>query len=86
MSKCEFSFQTEETVEDVKNKIKIEIEKNGGSISFTESEGTFTISIPFMGAIRGGILFGDNTIYIKIDDKPFAVTCDKIKREIGLFI
>jgi hypothetical protein len=85
MSKCNFSISFSGTAEQVYNKAKAAVEKQGGSFSGDASSGSFSINV--FGAISGSYSVSGNQLNIVIEDKPMMIPCGAIenvlKSQIG---
>ena len=76
MSKCNFSISFSGTAEQVYNKAKAAVEKQGGSFSGNASSGSFSINV--FGAISGSYSVSGNQLNIVIEDKPMMIPCGAI--------
>jgi hypothetical protein len=85
MSKCNFSISFTGTPEDVYNKAKAAVEKQGGTFDGDSSGGNFSISV--FGTISGSYSVSGNQLNITIEDKPIMIPCAAIenvlKSQIG---
>ena len=85
MSKCNFSISFSGTAEQVYNKAKAAVEKQGGSFSGNADSGSFSINV--FGAISGSYSISGNQLNIVIEDKPMMIPCGAIenvlKSQIG---
>jgi len=85
MSKCNFSVSFSGTPEEVYNKAKAAVEKQGGTFSGNASGGNFSINV--FGTIRGRYSVSGNQLNIDIEDKPMMIPCGAIenvlKSQIG---
>jgi hypothetical protein len=77
MSKCNFSIPFSGSPEDVFNKAKAAVEKQGGNFSGDSSEGNFSINV--FGAITGSYSVSGNQLNITIEDKPMMIPCGAIE-------
>jgi hypothetical protein len=84
MADCNFEFQLNGTIEEIKTKIVSGIEKNNGEIEFTNDEGKFTIKHP-LATIGGTISVSETNLSIRITEKPVFVPCEMIKTEVEKF-
>lgn len=85
MSKCNFSISFSGTPEEVYNKAKAAVEKQGGSFNGDAGSGSFSINV--FGAISGSYSVSGNQLNIVIEDKPMMIPCSAIenvlKSQIG---
>lgn len=85
MSKCNFSISFSGTPDEVFNKAKTAVEKQGGSFSGDQSGGSFQINV--FGNITGNYSVSGNQLEIVIEDKPMMIPCSAIenvlKSQIG---
>lgn len=77
MSKCNFSIPFSGSPEDVFNKAKSAVEKQGGNFSGDSSGGNFSINV--FGAITGSYSVSGNQLNITIEDKPMMIPCGAIE-------
>lgn len=77
MSKCNFSFAFSGSGEDVFNKARTAIERQGGSFQGDASTGSFSINV--FGTISGSYTVSGNQINITIEDKPMMIPCSAIE-------
>jgi hypothetical protein len=77
MSKCNFSIPFSGSPEDVFNKAKAAVEKQGGNFSGDSSGGNFSINV--FGAITGSYTVEGNQLNIVIEDKPMMIPCGAIE-------
>ena len=85
MSKCNFSISFTGTPEEVYQKAKTAVEKQGGSFEGDSKSGIFSISV--FGTISGSYSVNGNQLEIVIEDKPIMIPCAAIenvlKSQIG---
>ena len=85
MSKCNFSIPFSGSPEQVYNKAKAAVEKQGGSFTGDSSGGSFSINV--FGAISGSYTVSGQMLEISIEDKPMMIPCGAIenvlKSQIG---
>jgi hypothetical protein len=85
MAKCNFSIAFTGSPDDVFNKAKAAVEKQGGSFSGNNSSGNFSINV--FGTISGSYTISGQTLQISIEDKPMMIPCSAIenvlKSQIG---
>jgi hypothetical protein len=85
MAKCNFSISFSGTPEEVYNKAKAAVEKQGGSFNGDANSGNFSISV--FGTISGSYVVSGNQLNISIEDKPMMIPCSAIenvlKSQIG---
>jgi hypothetical protein len=77
MSKCNFSINFSGTPEEVYNKAKAAVEKQGGSFTGDANSGSFNINV--FGAISGSYTVTGNQLNIVIEDKPMMIPCGAIE-------
>jgi len=85
MSKCNFSINFSGTAEEVYNKAKSAVEKQGGTFNGDANSGSFSINV--FGNISGSYSVSGNQLNIVIEDKPMMIPCNAIenvlKSQIG---
>jgi hypothetical protein len=85
MAKCNFSIAFTGSPDDVFNKAKAAVEKQGGSFSGNNSSGNFSINV--FGTISGSYTISGQRLEISIEDKPMMIPCSAIenvlKSQIG---
>ena len=81
MAECSFKFNIESNPAEIINKVKIQIEKEGGSFTGNESEGNFNLPTP-VGTIEGNYSVIDNELKIDITKKPMMLPCSMIESEL----
>lgn len=85
MSKCNFSISFSGTPEEVYNKAKSAVEKQGGAFNGDANNGNFSINV--FGTISGRYSVSGNQLNIEIEDKPMMIPCGAIenvlKSQIG---
>ena len=85
MSKCSFSISFTGTPEEVYNKARAAVEKQGGSFSGDSQSGEFSINV--FGNISGRYVVSGSQLNIEIEDKPIMIPCTAIenvlKSQIG---
>lgn len=85
MSKCNFSISFAGSAEEVYQKARNAVEKQGGSFSGDASNGTFSINV--FGTISGSYAVAGSQLNITIEDKPMMIPCSAIenvlKSQIG---
>ena len=77
MSKCNFSISFNGTPEEVFNKAKGAVEKQGGTFSGDTSSGNFSLNV--FGNISGTYAVAGNQLNIVIEDKPMMIPCAAIE-------
>lgn len=77
MSKCNFSIPFSGSPEDVFNKAKAAVEKQGGTFNGDAGSGNFSINV--FGAISGSYTVTANQLNIVIEDKPMMIPCGAIE-------
>lgn len=85
MSKCNFSIGFSGSAEEVYNKAKAAVEKQGGSFNGDANTGNFSINV--FGTISGSYSVSGSQLNIVIEDKPMMIPCGAIenvlKSQIG---
>jgi hypothetical protein len=85
MSKCTFSIGFSGSPEDVFNRAKSAVEKQGGSFSGDATGGSFSIQV--FGTISGSYTVSGQELNIVIEDKPMMIPCaaieNALKSQIG---
>ncbi|MGZ5285897.1 MAG: hypothetical protein ACXWV0_03380 [Flavisolibacter sp.] len=85
MSKCNFSISFTGTPDEVFNKAKAAVEKQGGNFTGDQAGGSFQINV--FGNITGNYTVSGNQLDIVIEDKPMMIPCSAIenvlKSQIG---
>ena len=81
MAECSFKFNIESNPAEIINKVKLKIEKEGGSFTGNESEGNFNLPTP-VGAIEGNYSVSNNELTIDITKKPMMLPCSMIESEL----
>jgi len=77
MAKCNFSIPFTGTADDVFNKAKSAVEKQGGSFSGNNSGVNFSINV--FGTISGTYTVAGQNLDISIDEKPMMIPCSAIE-------
>ena len=85
MSKCNFSIGFSGTPEEVYNKAKSAVEKQGGTFTGDVNSGSFSINV--FGNISGSYTVSGSQLNIVIEEKPMMIPCTAIenvlKSQIG---
>lgn len=78
MSECNFSIPFTGTAEEVYGKAKAAVEKQGGSFSGDQQQGSFDVAL--MGnRIAGDYIVAGQDLQVSIHEKPFFVPCNAIE-------
>ena len=80
MSKCSFSIPFSGSAEDIFNKAKGAVEKQGGSFNGNATGGSFSISV--FGTINGSYSVSGQQLNIEIEDKPMMIPCAAIENAL----
>lgn len=80
MSNCSFSIPFTGSADDIFNRAKAAVEKQGGSFSGDASGGNFTISV--FGTINGSYSVSGQQLNIDIHDKPMMIPCAAIENAL----
>ena len=85
MAKCNFSISFSGSAQEVFNKAKAAVEKQGGTFTGNEQGGSFSINV--FGDISGTYAISEQRLEIAIEDKPMMIPCGAIenvlKSQIG---
>ena len=85
MSKCNFSIAFSGSPEQVFQKAKGAVEKQGGNFNGDQNSGNFSLNV--FGNISGSYTVSGNQLDIIIEDKPMMIPCSAIenvlKSQIG---
>jgi hypothetical protein len=78
MSACKFNIPFSGSAEEILNKAKATVEKQGGEFKGNNETGSFHVSA--MGnTIAGSYAVTGNDIEMTIDTKPFFISCDMVE-------
>ena len=77
MAKCNFSINFSGSANEVFNKAKAAVEKQGGTFSGNEGGGSFSINV--FGNINGSYTISGQILEIAIEDKPMMIPCGAIE-------
>jgi hypothetical protein len=80
MSKCSFSIPFSGTPEDVFNRARSAVEKQGGVFNGDAASGEFGINV--FGNIRGTYSVSGQQLNIVIEDKPMMISCGMIENAL----
>lgn len=80
MSKCSFSIPFSGSAEQIYQKAKSAVEKQGGSFNGDMNGGNFTISV--FGTITGSYTVSGQNLQIEIEDKPMMIPCSAIENAL----
>jgi hypothetical protein len=81
MDECSFKFNIGSNPAETINKVKMQIEKEGGNFTGNETEGNFNLPTP-VGAIEGNYSVNGNELKIEISKKPAILPCSMIESEL----
>jgi hypothetical protein len=85
MAKCNFSISFSGSADEVYNKAKGAVEKQGGQFSGDAGRGQFSLNV--FGNISGSYTVSGSQLEISIEDKPMMIPCSAIenvlKSQIG---
>ena len=85
MSKCNFSISFQGSPDDVFQKAKAAVEKQGGSFNGDQQSGSFSLNV--FGKISGHYTVQGSQLDIIIEEKPIMIPCGAIenvlKSQIG---
>lgn len=86
MADCNFSINFSGSATDIVNRIKSEIEKQGGNFDGNESSGSFSVKV-FGSTIAGSYTVTGMQINVNITSKPIFISCGQVesflKSQIG---
>ena len=77
MAKCNFSIDFTGSAQDVFNRAKVAVEKQGGSFTGDSSGGNFSINV--FGTISGTYTVSGQQLQISIEEKPMMIPCGAIE-------
>ncbi|MGZ8538135.1 MAG: hypothetical protein ACXWV9_07715 [Flavisolibacter sp.] len=77
MAKCNFTIDFQGSPEEVYNKAKSAVEKQGGNFSGDSSSGNFSINV--FGTISGSYTVSGQQLHIAVDEKPMMIPCSAIE-------
>ena len=77
MAKCNFSIDFTGSAQDVFNRAKVAVEKQGGSFTGDSSGGNFSINV--FGTISGRYTVSGQQLQISIEEKPMMIPCGAIE-------
>ncbi|MGN6400775.1 MAG: hypothetical protein ACTHMD_09990 [Flavisolibacter sp.] len=77
MAKCNFSIDFAGSAQDVFNRAKVAVEKQGGSFTGDSSGGNFSINV--FGTISGTYTVSGQQLQISIEEKPMMIPCGAIE-------
>jgi hypothetical protein len=80
MSKCNFSIPFSGSAEEILNRARAAVEKQGGSFSGDAGGGSFSINV--FGNINGSYTVSGNQLNISIEDKPIMIPCAAIENAL----
>jgi hypothetical protein len=80
MSKCNFSIPFSGSAEQILNRAKAAVEKQGGNFSGDAGGGSFSINV--FGNISGRYTVSGNQLDIAIEDKPIMIPCAAIENAL----
>jgi len=85
MAKCNFIIPFSGTAEDIYQKAKAAVQKQGGSFQGTANSGQFSLQV--FGTISGNYTISGQELHIAIEDKPMMIPCgvieNALKSQIG---
>ncbi len=77
MAKCNFSIPFSGSSQNVFEKAKMAVEKQGGIFNGDHTEGQFSIQV--FGTITGSYKILGQQLEIRIEDKPMMIPCSAIE-------
>lgn len=85
MAKCNFSIDFPGSAEEIFNKARAAVERQGGTFSGDAVQGSFSIQV--FGTITGSYQVIGQQLNIAIEDKPMMIPCaaieNALKSQIG---
>jgi len=85
MAKCNFSIDFTGSAQDIFNRAKTAVEKQGGSFNGDSNNGNFSINV--FGTISGTYMISGQQLQISIEEKPMMIPCaaieNALKSQIG---
>ena len=78
MAQCNFSIPFSGNASTVMDKVKSELNKQGGDLTGNETGGSFNVSV-FGSAIQGSYNVTGSSLNVVIESKPMFVTCGQIE-------
>lgn len=78
---CQFAIPFAGSASDLTQKAGNAITGAGGTFSGDENAGNFSLSTP-VGKIAGSYTVEGNALQVKIEDKPFFVSCGQIEGQL----
>ena len=85
MSLCRFRFNFTGTGEALVEKFRSRFSREGGTLSGSETEGSFVLPTP-VGQFKGSYAVSGQTIDIDVSDKPAFVPCGLIEGRLSKFV
>jgi len=80
MAKCNFSIDFSGSPENIFNKARTAVEKQGGTFSGDANAGKFSINV--FGTIGGTYTVSGQQLQINIEDKPIIIPCAAIENAL----
>jgi hypothetical protein len=77
MAKCQFSIDFSGSAEDIFNKARTAVERQGGTFSGDANAGSFSINV--FGTISGSYSVSGQQLQISIENKPMMIPCGAIE-------
>lgn len=78
MAQCNFSIPFSGNASTVMDKVKSELNKQGGDLTGNETGGSFNVSV-FGSTIQGSYNVTGSSLNVVIESKPMFVTCGQIE-------
>lgn len=82
---CTFNLPINGTPEAFEQKVKAAVEKVGGQLTQDNGLAVFTINTP-VGRVVGSYALQGNEAKVDISDKPFFLSCEKIKEVLENYL
>lgn len=78
MSACNFNIPFTGNPEEILNKAKLAIEKQGGNFTGDNKSGNFDVTA-LGNTVAGSYTVSGNNLAMVIDTKPFFISCDMVE-------
>lgn len=86
MAGCKsFRLAVEEELSELLEKVRSQIEREGGRFDGDIRSGAFSGNVSLVGAFRGRYEVTDNLVTITITDKPFVISCQSVEAKIRAY-
>ena len=82
---CNFSIEFSQSAAAVVAKAESAITRAGGRFTGNAESGNFSLSAG-IGSIRGAYTIQNNTMNIRIENKPVFISCSRIENEVRKYL